>query len=50
MTNPNSLRQKVFSKKKENNNLTLKDFYKFFKTSNKNSIKTYFGQSNKLYP
>ena len=50
MTNPNSLRQKVFAKKKENNNLTLQDFYKFFKTSNRNSIKTYYGQSNKLYP
>jgi len=50
LTNPNSLRQKVFAKKKENNNLTLQDFYKFFKTSNRNSIKTYYGQANKLHP
>lgn len=50
LTNPDSLRQKVFTKKRENNNLTLRDFYKFFKKSNKNSVRTYFNQANKDYP
>ncbi|BDI54850.1 MAG: terminase, large subunit [Lokiarchaeia virus VerdaV1] len=50
MINPDSLRQKVFTKKKENTNLTLQDFYKFFKKENRNSIRTYFNESNKLYP
>ncbi|GAH80704.1 unnamed protein product, partial [marine sediment metagenome] len=50
MINPDSLRQKVFTKKKENTNLTLQDFYKFFSKSNRNSIRTYFNESNKLYP